>query len=258
MSAQDRKPVSPLQLDPEPVKGFGVSTSIILLLLFVYAATRPQLDIVNVRLSTIHPVEAPTVKKTLTTIELQQRPGTRTTKDGQGTRAATVRADVPSTQPPQTMTMIIPTPVDGPTNAIADGALEWGRPDGDGHFGDPNAQSRFGFPTDGDPSGTGIGDEEVLEFAEVEPHIDSDALRNSMRYPEVARRNGIEGNVIIKALVDSDGRVQRAEVFDSENELLDQAAIDGVLKAVFTPGKQNGHAVSCWIYVPVNFRLSNR
>ena len=255
MSRLDRRPVSPISLNAEPLKGFGVSTSILLLLLFLYAATRPQLDIVGVRVASIHPVETVTPKRSVTTVTIPQQRGS---SGEQGARRATAQPEVPSTTPPQTMTMIIPTPTDGAVTPLADGALEWGRSDGIERWGDPNGRSRYGGSTDGDPSGTSASDDEVLEFAEVEPEIDMDALRNAIRYPEIARRNGIEGSVIVKALVGRDGVVRRAEVFDSDNELLDNAAIEGVRKAVFTPGKQNGHAVSCWIYVPVNFRLSSR
>ncbi len=77
------------------------------------------------------------------------------------------------------------------------------------------------------------------------------------RYPELARKAGIEGNTVIKALVDIDGSIIDAQVLKSSgNQMLDQAALAAARKAKFTPAKQRDKYVRVWVSIPINFRLT--
>jgi len=77
------------------------------------------------------------------------------------------------------------------------------------------------------------------------------------KYPELARRAGIEGNTVIKALVDIDGSIIDAKVLKSSgNQMLDQAALAAARKAKFTPAKQRDKYVRVWVSIPINFRLT--
>ena len=73
-------------------------------------------------------------------------------------------------------------------------------------------------------------------------------------YPEIEREAGIEGRVVIVALVARDGRVLQARIQEGERGLADEA-----LKAVrvwkFRPARWNGKAVAAWVAIPVHFRL---
>ena len=75
-------------------------------------------------------------------------------------------------------------------------------------------------------------------------------------YPEMARRAGLEGTVVIHALVDIHGRVDRAEVIQGVHPLLDKAARAAALRCRFTPGKQRKMAVPVWVAIPYRFRLN--
>ncbi len=75
-------------------------------------------------------------------------------------------------------------------------------------------------------------------------------------YPEIARRAGLEGTVMIHALVDAHGRVDRAEVIQGVHPLLDKAAQAAALRCRFTPGKQRLVAVPVWVAIPYRFRLN--
>jgi len=78
------------------------------------------------------------------------------------------------------------------------------------------------------------------------------------RYPELARKAGIEGNTVIKALVNIDGTIIDAQVLKSSgNQMLDQAALAAARKAKFTPAKQRDKFVRVWVSIPVRFRLTN-
>lgn len=76
------------------------------------------------------------------------------------------------------------------------------------------------------------------------------------RYPDLARRNGWEGEVIIRADVDASGRVTSAAVIrKSRYAVLDQAALAAVRKWKFKPRTVGGQRVDATVEVPVNFTL---
>jgi periplasmic protein TonB len=77
-------------------------------------------------------------------------------------------------------------------------------------------------------------------------------------YPREALLNGIEGTVVLKVLVDVDGKPLSVEIERSSgNRRLDDAARRQVLrKWMFQPAIRNGQAVQVYGIVPVNFSLS--
>jgi protein TonB len=82
------------------------------------------------------------------------------------------------------------------------------------------------------------------------------AIADNTRYPEEAIVNNIQGKVVIKFVVNSDGSVSRIEVLRGVDPLLDREAIRvvGTLSG-FKPGRQNGVAVPVWFSIPVCFQL---
>lgn len=90
---------------------------------------------------------------------------------------------------------------------------------------------------------------------EKEPYIDLNELQKKIQYPEIARRAGIEGKVLIRVLVDKDGKPKKQRVEYSDNEQLNDAAVKAVMSSVFTPAIQNDRPVTCWVTIPVTFRL---
>jgi protein TonB len=91
---------------------------------------------------------------------------------------------------------------------------------------------------------------------EKEPGVDYSRLQGLVKYPDLAKRAGIEGRVVLRVLVDKDGSARKYFIEDTENELLNQAAIDAV-KAYgrFKPAIQNQEPIMCWISIPIQFRL---
>jgi TonB family protein len=92
-------------------------------------------------------------------------------------------------------------------------------------------------------------------FDGTEPQVDLDALQHRVVYPEIASRNGIEGRVIVKVLVDEKGQASRPRVEYSDSRLLDAAAIEAILRTRFVPGNRGGAAVPVWMTIPLEFRL---
>lgn len=82
------------------------------------------------------------------------------------------------------------------------------------------------------------------------------ALYSALRYPDIARRAGIEGRVIIQFVVDETGTVRDPIVLRSAGGGgLDEAAIEAIQKVSFTPGMQRGRPVKVQMTQPVIFRL---
>lgn len=76
-------------------------------------------------------------------------------------------------------------------------------------------------------------------------------------YPREALRDGEQGTVLLKVLVDVDGRPLDVQVARSSgHRALDRAAREQVLRRwTFRPAMRDGHAVQAIGLVPVDFRL---
>lgn len=101
-----------------------------------------------------------------------------------------------------------------------------------------------------------VVDDDEFTAVEHEPSFSMAELYSNMRYPDMARRAGIEGVVLVKVLVAADGSVRRVSVLSSEHPMLNDAAVDGVQALHFTAAVQNGRAVECWLRIPVRFVLN--
>lgn len=73
-------------------------------------------------------------------------------------------------------------------------------------------------------------------------------------YPEQARRRGIEGTVLIQALVDEAGVVVDTRIAESI-PALDEAALAAARQWVFKPALTNNKPVAVWVAIPVRFSL---
>lgn len=83
-----------------------------------------------------------------------------------------------------------------------------------------------------------------------------DFIRRNLKYPDLARQAGIEGKVLIKAVIDEQGNVVKAEVLKEDGNVgFGQAAVDVVMKCKFTPAKQRDKSVKVAITLPITFKL---
>ena len=103
----------------------------------------------------------------------------------------------------------------------------------------------------------------VVHFAELSPNpaVQSEistpvVIRKSdPAYPPQAVRDGIEGTVVLYAIIRPDGSVADVKVLNSVDKLLDQAAVRAFSQWHFRPGTQNGTPISVEAVVRVPFRL---
>lgn len=79
-----------------------------------------------------------------------------------------------------------------------------------------------------------------------------------LKYPAQALHSRIQGQVILKVLVDENGLPLDVTIEQSSGyTLLDRSAREQVLKGwKFEPAMVNGHAVRAWARVPVTFNLN--
>jgi TonB family protein len=74
-------------------------------------------------------------------------------------------------------------------------------------------------------------------------------------YPEAARRAKIQGTVIVRCVVGSDGRVHDARVETSLSKDLDASALNAVRQWQFEPATKEGKPLTVWVKVEVSFHL---
>jgi TonB family protein len=90
----------------------------------------------------------------------------------------------------------------------------------------------------------------------VMPSVDVAELGSRIKYPEEARKEGLEGKVVVNVFIDTDGTPIKARVSSSDNELFNQPAIDAVMSMTFTPGEQDGKKIRVWASIPITFSLT--
>lgn len=76
------------------------------------------------------------------------------------------------------------------------------------------------------------------------------------RYPESARRRGIEGITLLKMRITAQGSVEDVQVERSAGHPdLDESAIEAVRRWRFDPARRAGAPVAVWVLIPVEFKL---
>lgn len=100
--------------------------------------------------------------------------------------------------------------------------------------------------------------EDAGENAIVGARYDAAALNNPKpHYPLAARRRGIEGQVLLVALVKADGSCAQVTIKQSSGHgELDTAALETVRRWRFIPARRGDTAVESWVEVPITFRLA--
>ena len=85
-------------------------------------------------------------------------------------------------------------------------------------------------------------------------------IYKNLKYPAIARENGVEGMCVIQFVVDKDGSVKDANVVRDIGAGCGEAALKVVnamnnLSEKWTPGKQRGRNVKVFYTLPVRFKL---
>lgn len=101
--------------------------------------------------------------------------------------------------------------------------------------------------------------EEMPKFNNRGPEAAREYIAQNLKYPKAAKDKGIQGNVYINFVVESNGKVSNVKVVKSVDPMLDAEAtkvIEGM--PAWTPGKQRGKNVDVQFTLPVVFSLSEK
>lgn len=103
----------------------------------------------------------------------------------------------------------------------------------------------------------------VFDVVEVMPQFPGGQIAmlkyimENMKYPEQAMKEGIQGRVAVRFIVEKDGSISDVKPILSVHPLLNKEAVR-VVKSMpkWTPGKQNGKPVRVRFNLPIMFKLN--
>ncbi|MEO6323297.1 MAG: TonB family protein [Thermoanaerobaculia bacterium] len=108
--------------------------------------------------------------------------------------------------------------------------------------------------SDGEPEANGSQEPLVSLPAGAEPP--QLMSRIEPRYPEIARRTGVGGDVVLRVVVEPNGRVGRVEIVSGAPFGLTASAVDAVGRWIYRPARIAGRPVAVWKVVRVRFSVS--
>ncbi len=75
-------------------------------------------------------------------------------------------------------------------------------------------------------------------------------------YPNLSRRMGEQGKVVLRVYVDTQGLAQRVELRSTSGfDRLDDVAIATVKRWKFVPARQGEKTIAAWVLIPIHFNL---
>ena len=79
----------------------------------------------------------------------------------------------------------------------------------------------------------------------------------SLVYPDLLRQAGVQGRVLVQAIIDTSGRAEppSVKIIQSPNPGFDQSAKNYVLRALFRPARVHGRAVRVLVNLPIDFKI---
>jgi protein TonB len=175
---------------------------------------------------------------------------------------------VPPSQPVQPTAETVPDDVPAPTTPATtqmDDLLPAGDP-GDGPVGDPSLPigpsvgPGPGGPGEGDSHGEGdgpalgVGESQPIRFT-VGMTKPEPIRQVQPRYTENARRAGVQGAVILEAVIDEQGNVTNVRVLRGLPMGLDREAMSAVQQWKFRPAMMANKPVKVYFNLTVNFTI---
>jgi protein TonB len=123
----------------------------------------------------------------------------------------------------------------------------------------------FGITTNTEASNNDLATVSVSDTTEVYNVVDEmpeikgglQEVYKHIQYPAQARRANVEGRVFIKFIIDESGKVVEPKILKDIGAGCGDAAIKGIKKVEFTPGKNNGQPVKVYYTLPITFKLEN-
>jgi periplasmic protein TonB len=81
-------------------------------------------------------------------------------------------------------------------------------------------------------------------------------LRKEIKYPKNASRAGIEGRVLVRFVINTNGTISDIKITESVSQELDEEALRVVRKMPkWEPGMEDGEVIKSAVYLPIHFKL---
>ncbi|MCL2328900.1 MAG: energy transducer TonB [Bacteroidetes bacterium] len=81
-------------------------------------------------------------------------------------------------------------------------------------------------------------------------------VRRNLVYPKKAINKGLEGTIIVRFVVNANGKVCTPQIIQSSNNVFDRQALLVIKKLPrFTPGEEYGRKVRVYYELPIEFKL---
>jgi len=98
---------------------------------------------------------------------------------------------------------------------------------------------------------------EYLAFAEEmpEPIGGLPAIYKLIKYPEVAKKAGVQGKVYVLAFINESGDVDDVKIVKGIGAGCDEVTVDAVKKTKFLPGKMGGKPAKVKMSLQIQFKL---
>jgi periplasmic protein TonB len=95
----------------------------------------------------------------------------------------------------------------------------------------------------------------AAQVNELPRPLNRDALNLRKYYPPQARKDGFEGDVVLRLLIDGDGTIAKVEIVSDPGQGLGSAAAQAVRELRFSPARINGIAVATTVPFTIHFTL---
>lgn len=178
------------------------------------------------------PEKAKNLDKTQMKVEKEQEPP----PPKQVVKQPPPKRQSPSKNPP-------PAPTPGAGTALS--GMDFGIPE--------FSMDQLGSPTEdllGDTKNVVMTDDSV----DVPPRP---ARRQPINYPSAAKKQGIEGYVVLSMLISASGQVERVRVLEADPQgIFEEVAKQGVQSWEFQPAQYQGQQVKVWAKQTIRFNLS--
>jgi protein TonB len=112
------------------------------------------------------------------------------------------------------------------------------------------------IPASPRPAGWGRSFANLFDVSQLDQKPEA-RINPSPEYPYEARRNNIEGTVLVGFICDINGDVRDAYVISSAHHELDASAVRAISRWKFKPGKRGGKVVNAKMSLPFEFKITN-
>lgn len=99
------------------------------------------------------------------------------------------------------------------------------------------------------------GRTDVVETVDTAVVFDAKVLKQSILYPEAARRMGLRGTVDVDVIIGSNGHIRLLSVGRRVHPLLDSEALRAVARTRYRAARHGDQRIASWVRIPVVFDL---